>query len=287
MTDGKDRGEVVLRHGGAIVESDDRTLASYLVQVRRELEENLEAREMVAAADPPSEAREELLRILRAHRSGRDVPVQKPGSDGLLEAAVDQVLGELGRQRSLPPSLYLVNSETGGVVMPIPSGGVYHPPDYVGEDGETHRAKPIVHPGLTSSLAMAAAAEHRKESLLERHRGDPVAMKALEHLTEPQKMVQDAGERLRSQGVSVSGLEDGEDPEESVEFGREHVNGVLQSPNLSFHRSSMFAGILATRLLKMCGSGGEVRVGRLREKSNGKQRWYQLGVTVRRPEQLQ
>lgn len=287
MTEGKEQRGIFAAASSALAETEAGTKASYLVQVRRELEENPEAREMVAEARPASGAKGELVRILSASRPGREYPVPKPGTEDLLEAAVDQVLAELEKQRAAPAALYVVDGGTGEVVMPLPEGGVYQPPDYVGEDGELHKSKPVVHPGITSSLALARAEKSRVEQALEKASDDPVARKAIEHLTEPQKMVLDARSRLMESGVTVSELPAGEDPEVTVEFGREHVNGVFQSPNLSFHRSSLFARSLADKVLQLCGSGGEARLGELKRVDNGKQSWYRIGVTARRPKQLQ
>ena len=270
-----------------MAEVEARPMASYLKQVRDELESNQEARDLVSKAFPASGSKEELVRILSTARPGRDYPVPKPGTEDLFEAAVDRVLAELEKQRGLPPALYIVDRDTGDVVMPLPAGGVYQPPDYIGEDGKTHKARPVVHPGITSSLAVARAEEFRKGKALAGVKDDLVAKKAYEHLEDPRQIAAGAADRLRSMGVEVSDLPAGGEPEDVVEFGREHVNGVFQSPNLSFHRSAMFADLLANKLMRLCGPGGGVLLGELSRRDNGKQCWYKIGVTVRRPKQLQ
>jgi len=270
----------------AIEVRDDREeLLSYLRMVRRELEENPEARETVAAADPASSASEELLRILSVSRSGRSFPVLREGTEELLAKAVGQVLAELEVQRKGPKSLYLVDETTGKSVMALPEEAIYQPPDYVGEDGELRKAKPIVHPGLSSSLAMKRAENWRLGKVSALAEANPMLKKAFEHLTEPEKMVVLASEKLRREGFIPSDLGDGE-PEETIEFGRESVAVMFQSPNPGFHRAHVFADSIARRVADLCNPGSEVRLGTIKERNNGKQRWYVLGVTVRSPARL-
>lgn len=256
-------------------------LRSYVLQIRKELEENLEARELVASSYPASLAKPELIRILlkERHDAKRDYPVLKPGGEAILSTAVDKILSELEKQRKEGPNLYMVDGETGDLIMPITKDGVYQPPDYVGLDGETHRPLPIVHPGITSSLALAKAEAFKKNQALEKYGDNPVARKAFEHLTEPQKMVKVALEKLKERGITSTPLNDNE-PNEEIVFGREHVNGIFQSPNLSFNRSSMFAISLFKKLLSLCDSGSEIQIGELKQVDNGKQRWYKLGVSI-------
>lgn len=271
---------------GAIEAQDGREeLLSYLRSVRRELEENPEARDTVAAAEPATSAADELFRILSSTRPGREIPVLKPGTEEILGRAVAQVLAELEVQRKGPRGLYLVDESTGRSVMALPEDAIYQPPDYVGEDGELRKAMPIVHPGLSSSLALKRTEEWKVKTAVERAEKNPALRGTYEHLTDPERMAAIAADRLRALGVMASGLGD-EDPEEEVEFGREHVGGVFQSPNPGFHRLHTFAGSIVRRVMEKCGPGSEVRLGRVKEKSNGKQRWYTVGLTVRRPPQL-
>lgn len=252
---------------------------SYVLQIRKELEENLIARDLVANSYPASLAKPELIQILSEERDGRDYPVLRPGGEAVLNAAVDRILSELEKQRKSGSSLYMVDGETGDLIMPLTKAGIYQPPDYVGEDKKVHRPLPIVHPGITSSLALARAEAFKKNQALEKYKDDPVAKKAFEHLVEPQKMVDTALEKLKERGITSTSLNDRE-PDEEITFGREHVNGVFQSPNLSFDRSSMFAASLLKKLLMLCGSNSEIQVGELEQVDNGKQRWYKLGVSV-------
>lgn len=271
---------------GPIEVRDEREeLLSYLRSVRKELEDNPEARETVAAAEPAAAASPELVRILSSARPGREVPILRPGTEDLLTRAVGQVLAELEVQRRGPKGLYLVDESTGKSVLALPEGAIYQPPDYVGEDGLPRKAMPIVHPGLSSSLVMKQTEDWKVRTAIERSEKDEMLRRAYEHLTDPEKMAAIAGERLRELGVLTSDLGT-EEPEEEIEFGREHVGGVFQSPNPGFHRLHLFAGSIVRRVMARCGPGAEVRLGRVKEKSSGKQRWYTVGLTVRRPPQL-
>ena len=254
----------------------------YLRAIRQELEENLEARDMVASAEPASSATEGLLRILSIPRPGRDNPVLIPEREGELREAVGQVLAELQAQRKGPKGLYLVDESTGKSVMALPEGAIYHPPDYVGEDGQLRKAMPIVHPGLSSSLVMKRTEDWRVRTALERAEENLELRSAYEHLTDPEKMAVIARDKLQELGITVSDLGD-EEPEEEVEFGREHIEGIFQSPNPGFHRLHAFSGSIVRRVMAKCDPGSEVRIGQVKERGNSKQRWYTVGLTVRKP----
>ena len=245
--------------------------AGYLRQIRLGLERSPGLREKVAEAAPASDAKPEIMDSL-AH-------LARFGSDDVFEESVDQVLRELESQRQADPALYLVDDRTGGLVMPLTEEDVYTPPDYVDEAGITRPARPVVHPGIVAGLAMRAGESYRMEKVREAA-SDPVRGKAYEHILDPGKMVDGARDRLEQVGVACGPVED-PDLEETVEFGREHAEAAVQGVNPAFHRSSMFASVLAQKVLKMAGKGGAVEFGEVRPMVTKRERWYEVDVRVR------
>jgi hypothetical protein len=246
-----------------------RIRAGYLRQIRRELEEDEDLRKKVADAVPAADAKPVVLESL-CH-------LARFGSDDLFEEAVGQVLKELEVQRKAEPALYLVNDETGELVMPITEKDIFVPPDYVDEGGTLRPARPVVHPGIAAGLAMMAAKAHRRRKVSDLAGEDPVRSKAYEHILEPERILEMAKEKLAHAEVSFTELP--EEREEDIEFGRESLEGT-QSVNPAFHRSSMFASILAQKVLKVCGRG-EVEFGRIRPMEDKKSRWFVVGVRWR------
>ena len=244
-----------------------RIRAGYLRQVRLQLEVDPALQKAAAEAEAAAEAKPVVMRAL-GH-------LARFGSDDLFEESVDQVLRELEVQRKAEPALYLVNDETGELIMPLTEGDIFVPPDYVDEDGITRPAKPVVHPGISAGLAMRAAEAHRLQKVAGSVR-DPVKAKAYEHLLEPEKIVEMVRKRLEHVGIVIAELAEAE--EEDVEFGRESLEGAFQSVNPAFHRSSMFASILAQKILGMCGGKGMVGLGNIRPMNDKKNRWFVIGV---------
>ena len=142
---------------GELTEEIQQTLARYLLDIRREFETNDEAKNIVISSDPAIDAKPKLLELF-AHKC-------KPGTEKLFEEAIEIALNELDGFRKNPASLYLIDNATGKSVMPITDDLIYTPPDYIGEDGKLHKAKPVVHPGISSSLTLAVYGEAK----LKRH----------------------------------------------------------------------------------------------------------------------
>lgn len=259
---GDDPGSVLARIPGSPlakrVEKD--VVAGYLLQLRDLLQQSQELADMVAAHDKAIEAKPHLVKA---------VELVKPGTEHLLDKAAGMLLEELEQQRKAP-GLYLVSCETGLSVMPIGGKDVYHPPEYRGMDGNMHEARPVVHPGITSSLAIAAH-EAEKEHALMALSGNEMAFA---HLSDPDKIVEIAKQKLAG-AVSFVQM-DG--PWHEIEFGRENAAGMEQSANLAFHRVELFSSILAKRIVSLCGNGGRCQIGEIVKNSGSKQRWYVVSV---------
>lgn len=270
--------EIVRRRssGEPCEELSERAVADYMMAVRQRSVEDPAVHQALAESTPSPESHARLCSLMR------DVPVS--GTGDLFEAAVQNLLEELERQRSMPPSAYLVDPRTGRSVIPIGPDLVYTPPDYVGEDGRLHKARPIVHPSVSSALVLATAEASRRAEI-ERRASDPVTGHAYRHLTDPDRVAELARLRLRHVGVRLPDALEAD--EETIEFGRESVEADLQAVNARYHRLSTYAAALAKRVLDRCGPGGAAWIGPVTVSRNSKQRWFSAPVRTIRTEQVQ
>jgi hypothetical protein len=265
MTDeykwGDDPGVAIEKSAGtplaAAIEED--VVSGYLLELRKKIENNAEVRRMVAESRPAQSVKSELA---------ASYGPAKPGTEHLLERAAQILLDELEQQRAAKPSLYLVSCQTGRAVVPISAKDVYIPPDYVGLDGGVHKSRPVVHPGLSSTLALASHESAKHQSLLAR--ATPETAAAYAHLSAPEQILSRVKQKLADK-VEFADLP-GETAQE-IEFGREHISGLEQSANLSFHRVELFAATLA-RKIALLGSGGRCCIDGIRACHGSKQRWY-------------
>ena len=264
---GDDPGAAIEKAAGTplAVQIEEDVVAGYLLLLRTLLERDSELTARVAACNPAKLALDELVAACK---------MVKPGTAHLVGKAANILLTELEQQRKADPSLYLVSCKTGRAVMPITADKVFTPPDFEGLDGRMHKSRPIVHPGLSSSLAIASH-ESAKEIATMALSGGEIAFV---HLSAPEQMVEMARQKLGKQIVfgNVQG------PWQEVEFGKENVAGMEQSVNLAFHRVELFSSVLARRILAMCGQGGRCDVGKVRSHRGAKHRWYSLSVKIER-----
>jgi len=263
---GDDPGTAIEKAGNSplATQIESNVVAGYLLQLRKLLESDPECARKVAEAVPAAGARDCLT-------AGIEV---KPGTLHLLERAVDSLLEELEQQREAKPSLYLVSCKTGQAVMPLSAENVYTPPDFQGLDGGMHKSRPVVHPGISSSLAIAAH-ESAKEDAMMALAGRELAFA---HLSEPEQMIEMVKAKLAN---SISFQELG-GPWQEIEFGKENVAGMTQSVNLQFHRVELFSSVLATKVLSLCGRGGICHFGSVKSRRNAKYRWFTVDVKFER-----
>jgi len=263
---GDDPGEAIVKAAGSPlalqIESD--VIAGYLLILRALVEKDEELSDRIAKSKPARLAKPYLVEACE---------FVKLGTEYLLDRAAGILLDELEEQRK-NPSLYLVSCKTGRAVMPITAKNVYTPPDYEDLDGNLRPAKPVVHPGITSSLAIVAHETAKQESL--------VALAGRElafvHLSAPEQMVEMAKQKLT--GDVIFGNVDG--PWQEIEFGKENAAGMEQSVNAAFHRVELFSAILAKRILTLCGRGGRCQAGSVSSHRGAKQSWYALSVKCER-----
>jgi len=240
----------------------------YRLELRRRFEEDPNVRECLSDGRPAAECREWVLDALKD--SCRE------GTEDLFTQVVDELLREIDHFRSMPPAMYLVDERTGQALLPLKEGLIQRPPDFVGDDGIVRRARPIVHPGVSSELAMREQASTRRTAALERaEAAGPTAALSVAHERDPGSITAVAAEFLESAGVTVGPIAGAGDPGE-VEFGREFYDGILQSPNYAFHRFRMFGELLARKVLEAMGGPGACELGRPELQNSSKHRWYRV-----------
>lgn len=250
--------------------TSEKVLANYLLKFRKILETNDQIRNEIINSSPAKAAKPRLMKLLTSECDS--------DTKDLFEQAIEIILSELDDFREKPGSLYLVDSNTGMTVMPMSDELVYTPPDYVGEDGKLHKSKPMLHPGMAASLTLAVYGKAKIQRHLKKAT-DLVSKQAYKHLSGPEQILEMAKERLNYLGVVVNDAPDKCD--QIIEFGREQVEGVMQSPNTRFHRAHMFAAVLAHKMLKLGGKTAEYSIGPIKNQENSKQRWYTVEVGVK------
>ncbi len=247
------------------VQIEDDIVAGYLILLRKEIESNSELSELIAKGNSENVVKTALTSACK---------LVKPGTDYLLDRVISMLLEELEQHRQAKPSLYLISQKTGRAIIPIEAKDVYTPPDYIGLDGKIHKSNPIVHPKLSSSLAIASYEAAKQELVLTKI--TPKTHMAHTHLSTPEQIVQKARQKL----AGLPPCENGE--WKDVEFGKEHVAGMEQSVNPSFHRVELFSSILARKVFELCGKGGQYNFGSIRSCRNAKLRWYVIPVEFKR-----
>ena len=251
---------IVANKSGLLSTSDNEIKIRLRIWVRKLFESDEEIRKVVINSVPAKSAKEPLTTLIL------DKVTEEARSS--LSDILDELLNELEYQRTHSPSLYLIDSSTGKMVMRAGENTVYQPPDYIGEDGIKRRARPALHPGISVPLTMAA----HESGKLQKALAKPGSAKSLQYATQPDSIMQIATEKLRSLGCEVDCVLDGKI--EEIEIGREYYD-PLQSSNSSFHRHVLFGSILAKRIaesIKPLATRCEIISVKLEQ--NSKQRWY-------------
>lgn len=239
-----------------ITRSSRDLLVNYLNILRPEFLTNSQVHDAIRAVKKATLARPALEDILCEHMLQDTEETFGQALDILLE----EIEKSAGKQM-------LISTETGRPIMAYTEDMIYQPPDYVGEDGLVHRARPMLHPKIAAPMIMGM---HKKGKLekLEAKMGNSIA---IEHLRNPDKIVKIASEILLSKGVELRAVDNGQTVTEKI--GQENVEHI-QSLNPSFHRVQMFGEILARRVLshdpKLC------EMGEAKECENSRLHWYEV-----------
>ena len=239
----------------------------YKLEIRKNFETNDEIRKLLATTQEPQEIQAEVAALL----SG----VAKPGTEEIFDRVLKELLLELRGLMKADPSLYLVDESTGKVIMPIKEGAMYQPPPYVDDNGEVHRSRPLLHPGLAAPLAESNHGRDRMQLALEN------PSHVYDHLRTPNAITTAAQDKL--QQMNVRRLDDADltsAKQEVLVFGKEYYEGVMQSPNPMFHRVEAFGGALARQVARLLTAKQATRFAfsSVAEKQNSKWRWYEVTV---------
>jgi hypothetical protein len=200
----------------------------------------------------------------------------REGTEEIFDRILLELLVELDAMHKREPSAYLVSMRDGKVLMPITAKDIYTPPSYVGEDGITRPAKPILHPAISAPLTMLAYEQGRKSESIEKAiaAGAPAAV---EHLVQgPESILERARILLRTQGIQIEPLEGGTPA--TIEVGREHVDDIHQSPNYGFHRSQMYGSLLAKKVLDLLHGRGKCDLQKATLRKGSKEQWYEVSL---------
>jgi hypothetical protein len=255
--------QIKLSGSGSIVK--DNSLFSYKSIVRNELETNIKIRELLKKDGSTTIVSDEITNIiLESNEYDRT----------LLTEAVNFVLNELDELRARPPSLYVIDSQTEKLV-PITDELIVTPPDYLGHDGEMHKSNPIVHPAVSTALALSVHDKAKQNKAITKSKQNKATENAYTHL-DVNKIVELAKEKLASTFIKIVEFSSGD--VKNIEFGKEQINGIFQSSNMYFHRVQMFASTLAHKIMLL--NPKECSFGKIEMKHNSKHQWYSIEVTT-------
>jgi hypothetical protein len=262
---------VKIRDAGLVITDDlsQKAEAKYLLSIRQRLQSDPTVNRMAVDASPAISA------LIPLADEMRDLIIE--GSEDIFLSMLEYVLNELDELRKSKPSSYLVDDRTGKIVAPIEEDTIIRPDPVIDENGIIQVQNPYINPILAASIALDTAAKER-DAKIQKLAADPVNGLAYRHLTEPDRIIELAKERLRSFGVIIS--DEPNSKIEIIEFGRETVEADNQAPNTRYHRLSVYSAVLATILSKKCEKGGVCWISPIQKKMNSKQRWYRVEVTV-------
>jgi hypothetical protein len=255
----------------SVIESiEEAVINKYRRDLRSHFQNDPNVKESIPLDKPASECKEHVMDALKH--------ICRPGTEGLFERVIEELLKEIDEFRLRPSSSYIVDDKTGRVLVPLSDNAVYTPPDFIGEDGLVHKARPIVHPSISSGLAMAEQERHRmKIAISKAKESGPLGILSLEHEKDPDSIRRVAVEILESKGFRVDSIPRGSGKEIVIEFGREAKDGG-QAPNYSFHRFKMFGTILAKKIADSIEQGSTYDLDRPVLNTTSKQRWYTASV---------
>jgi hypothetical protein len=255
----------------AVPESYQEVLRLYLLRLRKLFQEDEGVRAAVLL-DSEEERRKRILELT--------AKTANPGTEDVYEKVVDLLLEEYDRMKLAPHQQYIVDGRTGLTIAPLTEESLFTPPDYIGEDGEKHKAQTIVHPGISSALGLALQERSRIETAIAK--GGP----AFEHLKDPYSITEAAKKILEHLGYEICKCSGGF--MQTYEIGYEKEEGIFQSSNPSFHRYRMFGSILAKKIsdFMKLNNYQKCEIGSIKLNRTGKQRYYSVEVKVARIPEL-
>jgi len=176
------------------------------------------------------------------------------------------------------PGTYLIDSQSGKALFKLTEDMVYTPPDSFDESGNPRRQLPMLHPRLTSGLAMTVQERTRTAEL---ERSVPAGMEeSTAHIKDPWRIVDHAMERIKAYGIAfhgtayLSSAEPAFPDEATVTIGKENSDGMFQSVSFKFHRSVSHGAVLASKVAAL--GAKRVCFTSVEKKRGSKHTWYEV-----------
>jgi len=254
--------------GGLVADAEKAVIVHYRMELRTRFQIDPKVKEALRPGVPVRECFEDI------HTAVADVC--REGTEQLFLQVLHELVDELEGLQKSGAALVLVDNSTGKTIMPIQEKHIYTPPDFIDESGQKRKARPILHPSISGPLTLVEHEKGKKSALLAKM--TPQNHLSFTHITDPDGIARAALEILKKNGIEVCAVENGQ--KESVEIGREQIQGMEQSPNFKFHRAHMFGSLLAHHILKIMQRKGKcdehIQVTLQR---NSKFRWYKAEFT--------
>jgi hypothetical protein len=233
--------------------AEDGVRRSYLLTLRQNFQTDPLTREFLLAKDVES-LRKHLVKF--CHEETKEI----------FDECINKLLDELKQQSSA----LLVDDSTGESIMPMTEDMIFYPPNYVDENGQTRKARPVVHPKITSTLALSRYEKHKSAELYKLTKDEL----AYQHIHNPNSIRDVATQILSECGWTIISLENGRS--ERISFGQEPKE--IQSINPMFHRFESFGRTLARKIRELAQDSTTCDVGPIESKNDQKYRWFEVVV---------
>lgn len=170
------------------------------------------------------------------------------------------------------PGIYLTNA-SGNSVMKISQDMIFRPPPTHREDGTIVQQAAMVHPGVTSGLALIAQEKAWIKAI-----EDKYGTSLTDHLKNPWKIVKMASAILIENGMSASEVENKIVENRVIEVGHENVSGIFQAANPSFRRIPIFATSVVSQIMAL--QAKNFYFVHVEQRRDSMERWYDVTFQV-------
>lgn len=173
---------------------------------------------------------------------------------------------------SSDPGIYL-NDPNGTTLFKLTDEMIFYPPDTIREDGTIIKRQPVVHPGITSGLALLSQERAWLKSVEEKYGSEVVA-----HIKSPWNIIKLCSQILIENGMLPSETSNEDIAYINCEIGHENVAGVFQAVNPMFKRLSNFSMALTREIMTHRKNNFFFQDIKLRKDSH--ERWYEITYQV-------
>lgn len=188
------------------------------------------------------------------------------------KSAAHQVASEITKIKK-DPGTYLVDDSSGKMLFKVSADMIYNPPNTIDESGMVRSQLPMVHPGITSGMAMVIQEKEQNELI---KASVPQGMsESIAHIQDPWRIIEHTTLELGKLNVTVCKSDDLKD-EITFDVGLENSDGMGQSPNFHFHRSVLYGSSLARKIART----GAVRCAfkSIERKRTSKKTWFEVSM---------